>query len=98
MIACQYKDVGILVVANLLSSDWIWQVRQLYNHELFIANVLEPSALLILNLKQVIMHLNCLEIEFVRLDMSTKLILTLATPYLKYLLLPQSEKDLLEHL
>ena len=64
MIARQNEDVGILVVANLLPSDWIWQVRQLTNHEVFAAFVFEPSALDTLNLEQVLMHLNCLEVEF----------------------------------
>ena len=79
MIACQDKDVGILVVANLLSSDWIWQVRQLTYHEVFVAYVFEPSTLNTLNLKQVVMHLNCLEIEFVGLDVSSQLVFTFTT-------------------
>ena len=98
VIACQNEDVSILVVANLLSSDWIRQVRQLNNHELFIAYVSEPSTLCTINLKQVVMHLNCLEIEFIGLYVTSELIFSLTTPQFKYLLLAQSEKDLLEHL
>ena len=58
------EDVGILVVANLLPSDWIGQVGQVRDLEVLVAFVNEPSTLCTLNLKQVLMHLNCLEVEF----------------------------------